>query len=118
MSQPSQSKQLCAFSGCKTPTSILSVTCTSCNKAFCMVHRLPESHSSVCADHGRSAAHKAHKRDAALIKALADQGGARAAKVNRVGGVEKEREDAKRRLKEKLTAAKQTRTRSSQNAKK
>ncbi|KAJ3034808.1 hypothetical protein HDV00_004631 [Rhizophlyctis rosea] len=67
-----------------------------------MTHRHPESHSTKCTEKKRSTTHSSYKADAKLMLETAKRDPSAA---NKPGSVAKEREDARKRLKEKMEAA-------------
>ncbi|TPX66254.1 hypothetical protein SpCBS45565_g04582 [Spizellomyces sp. 'palustris'] len=99
---PAAPTNQCALPKCQVKTGVLGVVCEFCKRKFCMAHRHPESHSSRCAELKQSAERVTHRRDASLIIEAnkRDPGVA-----NRVGGIQKERQDAKRRLQERIERA-------------
>ncbi|TPX58369.1 hypothetical protein PhCBS80983_g03195 [Powellomyces hirtus] len=98
---PAPSNQ-CAAPRCTAKCGIMGVVCEFCNRKFCLAHRHPESHSLRCAEQKRDASRAAQKRDATLII----EAGKRDPTIgNRINGAAKEREDAKRRLKERIEGA-------------
>ncbi|KAJ3301187.1 hypothetical protein HDU76_005813, partial [Blyttiomyces sp. JEL0837] len=91
----------CNHPGCKEKTSILGVLCEFCNRKFCMTHRLPEVHSQKCAEAKKASSKSTFRNDATLGIALSNKPG----QSGGVKSIAKEREDAKKRLKEKIEKA-------------
>ncbi|KAJ3196865.1 hypothetical protein HDU82_001637, partial [Entophlyctis luteolus] len=91
---------LCAFERCKEK--IVSIAfCKYCDRKYCMTHRMPEIHSERCAAELKKGAMASFKNDAKLAIAIGrgeTQGG-------KSGSLAKEREDAKKRLAEKIKKA-------------
>ncbi|KAJ3417177.1 hypothetical protein HDV05_006383 [Chytridiales sp. JEL 0842] len=101
LKKPAPTNQ-CAHTGCKEKLNSLSVLCKFCNRKFCMTHRLPEVHSpSTCGVAMKQSAQKTYQQDAKLAIGLAKKEGMSGG----VPSLAKEREDAKRRLKEKIEKA-------------
>ncbi|ORY48178.1 hypothetical protein BCR33DRAFT_60211 [Rhizoclosmatium globosum] len=92
---------LCGFEKCKEKLGALAQYCKYCDRKYCMTHRYPEVHSPICAAELKKGAQTSFKNDAKLAAAIGKgqtQGG-------KSGSLAKEREDAKKRLAEKIKAA-------------
>ncbi|KAJ3019747.1 hypothetical protein HKX48_001805 [Thoreauomyces humboldtii] len=92
----------CAAPRCTAKTGIMGMLCQFCNRKFCMAHRHPEAHSERCTALARGSARATQKSDATLIIELGKREPGAGARVNSAA---KEREDAKRRLKDKIAGA-------------
>ena len=68
--------------------------CEFCNRKFCFQHRLPEVHSEKCKESKKKQSQTTFKKDATLGIALAKKDG----QSGGVKNIQKEREDAKKRL--------------------
>ncbi|KAJ3140742.1 hypothetical protein HDU90_008046 [Geranomyces variabilis] len=99
---PAAPANQCAAPRCVAKTGILGVVCAFCNRRFCMAHRHPESHSERCGEQQRTASRTAGKRDATLIIEAVKRDPTVGKSLN---GAAKEREDARRRLKERIESA-------------
>ncbi|KAJ3131048.1 hypothetical protein HK100_006922 [Physocladia obscura] len=97
--QPKASN-LCAFAKCKEKSSTIGY-CKFCDRKYCMSHRMAEVHSERCTSEQKKNAMSTFKADAKLGIAIGrgeTQGG-------KSGSLAKEREDAKKRLAEKIKKA-------------
>jgi hypothetical protein len=96
----------CAHQGCKEKLNSLSMLCKFCNRKFCLTHRLPEVHSPQCAAAMKQTSQKSYKEDSKLQIGISKKDG----KAGGVASLAKEREDAKKRLKEKMEQAARVKT--------
>ncbi|KAI8612804.1 hypothetical protein BC830DRAFT_1135044 [Chytriomyces sp. MP71] len=92
---------LCAHSGCKEKLGVMGQYCKYCDRKYCMAHRYPAVHSERCAAQEKSLSQNAFKKDALLGIAI----GKNQTQGGKSGSLAKEREDAKKRLAEKIRNA-------------
>ncbi|KAI8815771.1 uncharacterized protein EV422DRAFT_572470 [Fimicolochytrium jonesii] len=85
----------CAAAGCKAKTHIAGVDCGFCKRRFCLAHRLPETHAQICTTRTSRTAHAKHASNATLFSAMVARD---PVKASRPGALEREREDARRRV--------------------
>ncbi|KAJ3071389.1 hypothetical protein HDU98_005419 [Podochytrium sp. JEL0797] len=92
---------LCAFDKCKEKMGVMAQYCMYCDRKYCMTHRYPEIHSAKCAADIKKMSQNTFKNDALLGIAI----GRKETQGGKSGSLAKEREDAKKRLAEKIKKA-------------
>lgn len=85
----------CGVEKCKEKLNILSTECPVCKIKHCSSHRIPESHSELCANEYRKQVKQGAKNDALLKLSMQGKG-------KKTTSLEAERKDIKKRLKEKI----------------
>lgn len=102
--QSDATAEKCAFKGCKTALGVHRFPCKECSSSYCTTHRSPEAHGfDSCAVRIAEAARRKNRADGDVAAALRAKG--QGSKLNKAGAVDKEREDARKRLREKIANA-------------
>ncbi|KAJ3243266.1 hypothetical protein HDU78_000654 [Chytriomyces hyalinus] len=92
---------LCAHSGCKEKLGVMGQYCQFCDRKYCLAHRFPEVHSEICGTKKKNLSQTSFKNDARLGIAI----GKKETQGGKSGSLAKEREDAKKRLAERIKNA-------------
>ncbi|KAJ3229311.1 DNA-binding protein SMUBP-2 [Chytriomyces hyalinus] len=92
---------LCAHSGCKEKLGVMGQHCQFCDRKYCLAHRFPEVHSEICGTKKKNQSQTSFKNDARLGIAI----GKKETQGGKSGSLAKEREDAKKRLAERIKNA-------------
>ncbi|KAJ3026447.1 UNVERIFIED_CONTAM: hypothetical protein HDU68_005653 [Siphonaria sp. JEL0065] len=99
---PKALSNVCPFAGCKEKLGVMAQYCMYCDRKYCMTHRFPEVHlPDRCGIDKKKASQNSFKNDAKLGIAI----GKKETQGGKSGSLAKEREDAKKRLAEKIKNA-------------
>ncbi|KAJ3265762.1 hypothetical protein HDU77_004030 [Chytriomyces hyalinus] len=85
----------------ENPQGVMGQYCQFCDRKYCLAHRFPEVHSEICGTKKKNLSQTSFKNDARLGIAI----GKKETQGGKSGSLAKEREDAKKRLAERIKNA-------------
>ncbi|TPX37579.1 hypothetical protein SmJEL517_g00478 [Synchytrium microbalum] len=100
---PAPSNQ-CSMANCREKVSIVFPACEFCTRKYCAAHRMPESHSPKCAEHKREKEKTSYRAETNRMINMAKRPDATIGSTSKAA-VAKDRDDAAKRLREKIQAS-------------